>query len=571
MSYVIGPNCSTCHYCFNTCPVGAIKFVGVEYAIDPEKCIECGACEKVCPAGIISNPALEEKPVPHEPKIIDCDAVIMGAGGSGLVAAVRYKQLTGKNVVVLEKSRKVGGNTNLGHAFVVRYSKLHEKAGMPDLRAEAVESIWNGSDGREMSKELLRKAVYGLTDMFDWLCTFGGVEESFELVDLREHPINNGPFVFTPGFFNFPERIENKKSTDHSMGPGWMGTFVIKKMMEQCEKLGIPVLTRTRGTDIRVDEDGKFLSLLAEDPGGEITVTAKCLLIASGGFARNERIMRQVRPTFYEGLATHSFTVASNTGDAIELGERIGAKFDFRHIKAPLFGPVHHPFNYGVVSLVNDPRIAMVNIEGRRFLNEGAPPVPGKPTGPLEDQPEKKAYAVFDNATAEKMGADLLERTKRDPGMHRGMVTWREQLEYECEELDIAAFKADSVGELARKAGIDEKGLTDEIEKYNMFCREKADDDFDKPAPFLSPVEQGPFYAVLLMRFNEGAEGGLVNDDELRLVRADGTPFQGIYVVGDACRGVLKYDDEGGKFGEMPWAMASDYLAAEEMARYTRE
>ena len=39
--------------------------------------------------------------------------------------------------------------------------------------------------------------------------------------------------------------------------------------------------------------------------------------------------------------------------------------------------------------------------------NEGAPPEIGKQTGPLEDQPEKKAYAVFDNATAEKMGAEV--------------------------------------------------------------------------------------------------------------------------------------------------------------------
>ena len=50
-------------------------------------------------------------------------------------------------------------------------------------------------------------------------------------------------------------------------------------------------------------------------------------------------------------------------------------------------------------------------------------------------------------------------------------------------------------------------------------------------------MAKGPFYAVLLMRFNEGAEGGLVNDDNLRLVKQDGTPFSGIYVAGDCCRG----------------------------------
>ena len=569
MPYVIGPNCSTCHSCFNTCPVQAIKFVGVEYAIDPNKCISCGQCAQVCPSGIIFNPDDVNVAAAHPDETLTCDAVVLGAGGSGLVAAVRYKQLTGKNVVVLEKAKKVGGNTNLGHAFVVRYSKLHEKAGMPDLREQAVDSIWSGSDGPDMSKELLRKAMYGLTDMFDWLCQFGGVEEHFRLVDLREHPIPNGPFVYTPGFFDFPQRTQNKKSSDHSMGPGWMGTFVVDKMMEQCEKLGIPVLTQHRAVRLNVDADGVFQSVEAENPGGKLTVYAKCVLLATGGFARNERIMRKVRPTFYQGLPTHSFTVASNTGDAIDMAEAIGAKLDFQHIKVPLFGPVHHPFNYGVVSLVNDPRIVMVNIDGRRFLNEGAPPAVGEPTGPLEDQPMKKAYAIFDAATVEKMGADLLERTKRDPGLHQGMITWREQLEYECAELDIAAHRADTIEELARLAGISPVGLVDEIEKYNMFCAQGKDEDFDKPAPLLSPVTQGPFYAVLMMRFNEGAEGGLVNDDDLRLVRQDGAPFQGIYVAGDTCRGVLKHNDEGGKFGEMPWAMASGYLAGGEMAHCT--
>lgn len=570
MAYEIGPNCSTCHYCFNTCPVGAIKFVGVEYAIDPHKCINCGACAKVCPAGIITNPELEEKPVPHEPEEMTCDAVVLGAGGSGLVAAVRYKQLTGKNVVVLEKSRKVGGNTNLGHAFVVRYSKLHEKAGLPDQRPQAIESIWNGSDGPEMSRNLLTKAMYSLSDMFDWLCEFGGVEENFKLVDLREHPINNGPFVCTPGYFDFPNRTQNKKSNDHSMGPGWMGTYVVEKMMEQCRKMGIPVLTQHRGVRLNVDAEGVFQSVEVENPGGKLTVHAKCILLASGGFSHNDRIMKKIHPSYFEGLPCHSFTVASNTGDAIDMAEEIGAKLDFKHIKSPLFGPIHHPFNYGVVSLVNDPRIAMVNINGRRFKNEGEPPKPGEPTGPLENQPMKMAYAVFDNATAEKMGADLLARTRNNPGLYQGMVTWREQLEYECAELDIAAQKADTIAELAREARISEAGLVDEVEKYNMFCHQGRDEDFDKPVQFLSPIEKGPFYAVLLLRFNEGSEGGLVNDDDLRLVREDGKPFTGIYVAGDTCRGVLKHDDEGGKFGEMPWAMASGFMAGQEMADFTR-
>lgn len=570
MAYVIGKNCSTCHYCFNTCPVKAIKFVGVEYAIDPDKCINCGQCAQVCPAGIIYNPD-QQQPVPQaQPQTITADAVVLGAGGSGLVAAVRYRQLTGKKVVVLEKAKKPGGNTNLGHAFVVRYSKIHAAAGMPDLREQAVESIWSGSNGKDISKNLVRRAVYGLTDMFDWLCTFGGVEERFKLVDLREHPIPNGPFVFCPGFFDYPDRTLNVKSTDHSMGPGWMGTFVIDKMLEQCKALDIPVLTEHRATHLLVDENGTFQAVEAQTPGGTVTVQAQCCLIASGGFARNEKLIRQLRPSFYEGMPVHSFTVASNTGDAIGMAEEIGAALDLEHVKIPLFGPVHHPFNYGVVSLVNSPRVAMVNLDGRRFVNEGAPPEPGNPFSPLEHQPQKIAYAIFDSDTVEQMGQELLERTSRDDSLHRCMLNWRGELEYECAELDIAAHKADTLEELAKKAGIDPVGLVDEVEKYNMFCAQGQDEDFDKPAPFLSPVTKGPFYAVLLMRFNEGAEGGLVNDDNLRLVKQDGAPFSGIYVAGDCCRGVLKKDDDGGKCSEMPWAMASGYLVGGEMADYTK-
>ena len=57
----------------------------------------------------------------------------------------------------------------------------------------------------------------------------------------------------------------------------------------------------------------------------------------------------------------------------------------------------------------------MVNMDGRRFQNEAAPPAPGNPTGPLENQPQHKAYAIFDSLTTEKMGAELLDAVRATP------------------------------------------------------------------------------------------------------------------------------------------------------------
>lgn len=148
------------------------------HRLDPELCIDCGVCEGVCPSGIISNP---DKPNVAEkcgPITKKADLVVLGAGGSGLVGAVRFARLTGKKVIVVEKAKKPGGNTTLGHGFMLCYSKWHEEAGVEDTREDYIKNLC--SDGR-LSPELVRKATYALTDMFDWLVSFGGAEQYFKL------------------------------------------------------------------------------------------------------------------------------------------------------------------------------------------------------------------------------------------------------------------------------------------------------------------------------------------------------------------------------------------------------
>ena len=189
---------------------------------------------RFCPSGIIYDPMNVSEPEPHAPQELECDLVVLGGGGSGLVAAVRAAQESGCRVIVLEKAKKPGGNTTLGHGFLMRYTKWHEKAGLPDVREEYLNKLYEDT-GRVMDYQLLRDATYGLSDMFDWLCTFGDVEKCFKLMKPGDPGVPPGiPFAM----IDFPQRIENVNSSDTSMGPGWMGTFVVRKMLESAKSWG---------------------------------------------------------------------------------------------------------------------------------------------------------------------------------------------------------------------------------------------------------------------------------------------------------------------------------------------
>lgn len=568
MAYIIDKHCSTCHSCYNECPVKAIRFVGVEYAIDQDKCIGCGVCARVCPTGAIANLDAPE-PEAHEPRTLAADAVVVGGGGAGLVAAVRFAEQTGKKVIVLEKARKCGGNTTLGHNFILRSSKVHSAAGYPDHREEHAKRLYENSKG-ELSRDLVYKATYAVTDMFDWLYDHSDLKDHIELVRFADVDPGMAAFMSwgAEAYVDFPKRFMNTKSTDHSMGPGWMGSFVISSMLERCKELGVQVYTEHAAKEILLDGQGAFRGVLASDPGGETVVEAPVCLLASGGFSNSKEIMDRVLPAYNEGFPTHTFTVASCTGDAIKMVEAIGGDIDLEHVKIPLFGPTHHPFPYSSVMLARCPEMMMVNALGKRFTNEGDPGDPGRKLGPMETQPNKIGWAITDTPNLEYMGGKLMRGEVAGPPVDEFcMRPWREQLEEEC-TLDLAAKKGATLEELAEKMGVDTETFKAQVERYNSFCAAGVDGEFGKRPEALKPVAEGPFYALFLCRFNEGAEGGLVNDDDLRVLRTDGTPIPGLYCAGDCCRGLLKESDEGGKFGEMGWAMASGFMAAAEMADY---
>ncbi|MCD7818455.1 MAG: FAD-binding protein, partial [Lachnospiraceae bacterium] len=103
-------------------------------------------------------------------------------------------------------------------------------------------------------------------------------------------------------------------------------------------------------------------------------------------------------------------------------------------------------------------------------------------------------------------------------------------------ESDITAgntFRADTLEELAEMIGIPEDVMLETISHYNEMVAAGVDDDFHKPAEFLYPVENGPFYAAKVGIALLAVVGGLSVNTDLQVLDGNKQPIEGLYAVGN--------------------------------------
>jgi 3-oxosteroid 1-dehydrogenase len=140
--------------------------------------------------------------------------------------------------------------------------------------------------------------------------------------------------------------------------------------------------------------------------------------------------------------------------------------------------------------------------------------------------------------------------------------------------------KAATLPELAAEIGLSGDALTATVERFNRFARDGKDADFGrgdsgydryygdptiKPNPCLSPIDQPPFYAVVMVPGDLGTKGGLRTDVRGRVLRNDGSVIHGLYAAGNVSAPVMghTYAGPGATIGP---ALTFGYLAARDIA-----
>lgn len=577
MAYKIADRCVCCHTCATNCPVEAITFQGSQYWIDPEVCISCGTCAELCPQSIIvDESAPTATPQPHATEYIDCDLCVLGAGGGGLVAAVRAAQLSGKKVLVLEKAKKVGGSTTFAHNWFTGRMRWHEEAGIPDNSAKLLEYCIREAQG-QLPDSLVEKIFKNTGKFFEWLVDWDEQEA-------REcFAIGRGPMGAIG--IDYPDRkFENLKCHDPAIGPGWAGTYLIRKMMQVCEKLGIEVRTEHEAVALLQNETGAVTGVIANNPGGQVKVHASAVILATGGFSGNDEKLKRREPSFFDGgIPVHRFSPVTCSGDGMDLAEQVGGWVNMKKTKLNKFGPVHHPYTASGCGMAGF-GAAMVDFRGN--LKE-MPMGPMGDTSFLDAIPEHAIWYIVPEDVVEKNLRDSVDRPREG---NRGMTyeDYRAEIDFELRSKG-PAYCADTLEGLAEKLGMDPAVFTASIAAYNEGLKapkppmkpfqveegEAGNPSFEDdgpglpPPPPATPIVHGPFYAFLGQRFAEGAFGGVMTNEDIEVIRPDGSVIPGLYAVGDAAstwytRGIL------GPLTELTWAVNSGFIAGENAAAKLR-
>ena len=559
MAYEIKQSmCSCCHRCRVLCPQDAITFKNAKYWIDPDLCVECGLCAENCHNCAISLPGEPAETVaPHAPKEYTADVVVCGAGGSGLLAAVRLAQ-AGKQVIVLEKSKNPGGNTWYASGFHGHYTKAQAEAGEPDCREADYQELMEKTDN-VLDPGLAKGAIYASGYMTDWLIESCDCAEDFHL----------GP---TP-FGGMGMMFENKTGTkyeriDASIGPGGMGSFVIEKLLGQCKKLNLPVLTKHEAREILLDAEGKACGIRANDGGGDVIVKAPSVIIATGCYSHNPEYLAKANPEIPNcPEPIHYFSVPTCTGDGITMCEKVGAFIDWKNAKAMILGPAHHPYSFAAVCITREPEVVLINRDGKRWASE-VDNTMGLRFEILK-QPGRMCWGIYDQATLDAVAARLTSGAgPHSDGEHAAIIA-RYQSEIDAEaKMDIPVKKADTLEELAVLMGVPVDTFVSEMKKYNDMCHAGEDTAFGKPAQFMKAMEQGPYYAFYEKLFQENASGGIKVGDGTRVLTAEGKVIPGLYAVGDTSTGLMLGSGEISDYLErvmsmFTWALTSGYMAAD--------
>ena len=468
------------------------------------------------------------KPAMHNETITEnVDVVIVGGGGAGLSAAVTAGK-AGKKVVLVEKNGFVGGNTSVsGGCFNV--ANVHqENIKMTEGQKKIVEGILAEKVLNPLHEELLNKVkkqweeynASGSDKLFDspelhalqtWKS--GDKKANLELVYTLTQNVRPMMEELASMGVNWNGKANQfvgalwprtQRATNFKSGVGYVDTFL---EYIKAKKLPVQIITATAANDLIIKDE-----------------------------LWNKKL----------GPSTPSTNLPSATGDGITLAKKAGAGLT-QMGWIQLF-PAGDPTTGATSFKLGENSCIYVNKDGKRYVNES----------------ERRDVLAKANLAQPGGVFYVISSAKR------ALVDKDGRNAYGVKVEDILnsgkSFKADTLEELAKKAGINGKNLVATVKKWNEFCEKGTGDEMGRPTCMDDHRlnEGGPYYATLMTPSVHHTMGGVKINTKAQVLNDAGNVIPGLYAAGEVTGGVHGTNRVG--CNAVPDALVFGHIAAKTMA-----
>lgn len=543
---------------------GSIAVDGVSGATITSTAIKEAAAAALTAAGL--NPddykTAVENNATAEDSTVDADVVVVGAGGAGMTAAITAAA-EGKSVVILESQSMVGGNSvratggmNAGKTVYQDENEFGESAGVEKTLKTAAEKYADNETITALAKTVSEQwAAYqanptgyfdsvelmeldtmiggkGINDpeLVETLCA-----NSADAIDwLDEHGITlHNVSSFGGASVKRIHRPVNAEGKTVSVG-----SYMIPLLQENCEKAGVKMMLDTTATEILTDANGAAVGVKATGASGEtVTVNAKAVVLASGGFGANLDMVVKYKPELKGFMTTNAPGIQ---GQGIEMAEAIGAAtVDMDQIQ------IHPTVEANTAALITEglrgDGAILINEEGQRFIDE----VGTRDVVSAAEIAQTGSYSwlVVDQA--------MVDASSVIQGYIKKGYT-----------VTGATYE-----ELGKAMGVDAAAFAETMEKWNGYVEAKNDPDFGRTS-FANPLNTAPYYAVKVTAGVHHTMGGLKINANTEVLNEKGEVIPGLFAAGEVTGGVHGANRLGGNavadftvFGRIAGAAASDYAA----------
>lgn len=510
------------------------------------------------------------------------DVVVVGSGAGGLVAAITAAN-NGLNTTIIEKASVIGGSSALsGGGLWIPNNHVSKRAGLQDSEEEALTYMQDVIEDTGPASTYERKVAYVkngpkmvkyLEDLgMKWVAGNlypdyyperpGGkigrsIEgEFFDAKLLKEYenlirtgevkapiPLYSGKVASLPKAFTnitdfstvvgmFLKGIKHKLQGHHALS---IGAGLIARLLKIALEQNVNIKISTPLKDLII-EDNEIIGVEAENEGKPLYLKSKAVILAGGGFERNQELRQK-----YHHVGT-DWTAASsdNTGDMLLIAEK--HQLDTALLDDAWWGPTAIGQNGSRNFLVYErsmPHCIIVDQTGSRYFNES------------------QSYTDAGHAILERQEQTgraipswiIMESRHRNKYLFGSMlprITPKEAVE------SGYIIKAESLEELSRRCQIDYEGLKKTVTRFNSFVEKGYDEDFGRgnsaydnyygdPTyhnPNLGAIVKPPFYACKIYPGDLGTKGGIVANEHGQALRG-GSPLQGLYATGNCSASVM--------------------------------